>query len=385
MKILFLNHNYENFGTFYRCYYLAKYLARSGHLVDLVCASKRKVDLGIRQKVIASGFRIITLPRLRIHEYHTGHFLRALINSGIVMWKNYDVLHSFAVAQPATAIPTVVAKLFKSKPIIIDWDDAWEEGLSVEHSWMIAKAIAFLEKQVPKLGDVVTVVSDFLKDTALKRSYRRIVKVPNGSNTDEIKPFDRDQAREILGLSLDVPLLVSVGHTYNGSLEIMLKAFAMALQKLPHMRLHIVGKFGERMNRVIQNFTYLSPNLVFTGEVPFDRVKLYLAAADCLLLPMEDSIFEKARFPIRFGDYLASGRPIVSNAVGEVKRILEEEKAGISCNPSDVLAFSEKIVEVMTNPELRRELGIRARITSEHYAWSKLAAQLSQIYEEVAK
>jgi glycosyltransferase involved in cell wall biosynthesis len=192
-RVLFLNHNYENYGTYFRCFYLGKYLSKKRYRVELVCASKNNFDLRIKSKIINESFRVITLPRIRLHEYHTGHSLRGLINSVVIFFKDYDILHSFAVAQPATAIPTVIAKRFKDKPIIVDWDDIWGGGFADYHPSLVRRVVGYLEKNVPKVAEKITVVSELLKEKAEEYGYnlKDVIKIPNGANIDEIKPIKK--------------------------------------------------------------------------------------------------------------------------------------------------------------------------------------------------
>lgn len=327
---------------------------------------------------------MITLPRIKLHEYHTGHSIRALINSALVMVKDYDVLHSFAVAQPATALPTITVRCFRNKPIVVDWDDAWGWGLADEHSFLIGRAISYLEREVPKLADAVTAASAFLKDASEKRGYKNVVQIPNGANVDDIKLLEKEVARKFLNIQLDIKMLLSIGHTYTKSINLMLDAFTMALQRIPDLKLYIVGSFGRQSEDVKRRFSPIKDNIIFTGEQPFDMVKFYLSAADCLLLPMEDSVFEKARFPIRLGDYMAAGRPIISNAVGEVRHVLSKG-CGITCLPDDVKGFSDIMVRIINDKGLQGEVSSKARAMAEtEYAWGILAQKLESIYQKLS-
>ena len=382
LRILFLNHNYENFGTYYRCFFLGRSLARLGHHVDLVCASRRVFDLRIRRRFVEERFRIITLPRIRLQQYHTGHSLRAIINSGIVILKDYDILHSFAVAQPATAVPTVVARRLTSRPIVVDWDDAWGEGLANSHPSLIGRTLAYLEREVPKLADSVTVVSEYLRAKADSNGCRRIVKIPNGANVDDIQPTDKQAARRKLGIPSEIKMLVAVGHTFLKSMDNMLSAFLIAGKRVPDARLFVVGNFNRDIRSI--GHTCGFENIVFSGEQPFETVKLYLAAADGLVLPMEDTVFERARFPIRLGDYMAAARPIVSNATGEVKSVLETNECGLTCSPDDIEGFAAIMIEAIRDGEVRDHLGRNARICAEgQYSWAGIAVKLAAEYGEI--
>ena len=105
--------------------------------------------------------------------------------------------------------------------------------------------------------------------------------------------------------------------------------------------------------------------ITLTGFVSDEMKYLYLSAADILALPMEDNPVEEARFPIRLGDYLCAGRPIVSNAVGEVKYYLEEYNAGLTSPPDSPRKFADNILKVLRNKKLADELSKNARKLAE--------------------
>ena len=62
MNILFLNHNPERYGTYFRCYHLGRHLADRGHNVTLVCASREATLRTTERK--EGGLRIRFLPRV---------------------------------------------------------------------------------------------------------------------------------------------------------------------------------------------------------------------------------------------------------------------------------------------------------------------------------
>jgi glycosyltransferase involved in cell wall biosynthesis len=126
------------------------------------------------------------------------------------------------------------------------------------------------------------------------------------------------------------------------------------------------------------------PNILFTGKVPYEEIKYYLSAADVLALPMEDSIHDYARFPIRLGDYLASGRPIVSNAVGELRRILVQNQAGLVVDVNDLDGFAEGILALLDDKERANRYGANAyRTAREEMDWRLIARDMIGVYKEL--
>lgn len=385
MKILFFNHNPLGYGTYYRCFYLGKYLSQYGHNTTLICASDKNFDFHISTRDVNSGMRVISLPRVKYHKYYTGQLLRTFLGSLQSLVFKYDLAHGFAVAQPPTGVPTLVSKVFRRKPVVVDWDDLWGGGFAEYHNVVVGDVLEMLEETIPPMADKVTVVSDLLFERAKKLGVdeRKIYKIPNGANIDEIKPMDRKSARKKLDLNANCPIILSLGHTYLESLVLLFKAFSNVVSEVPGTKLLIVGRV-DASKEAKNVYDSMAGNIVSVGEQPFWKVPYFLAAADVLVLPMKNSPIEEARWPIRLGDYFASGRPIVSNAVGEVKKVLETEKCGLTSPPDDAKKFSEKVIELLENRELSEELGKRARqVAEEKYAWQIIARKLSKMYEEI--
>ena len=99
---------------------------------------------------------------------------------------------------------------------------------------------------------------------------------------------------------------------------------------------------------------------------------------------MENNPIEHARYPIRLCDYMAAGKPIVSNAVGEVALILRTYKAGLVSSPDDIEDFSSCICKVMQNSELGKKLSKNAlRAAQNELSWNVRAKKLYELYQEV--
>jgi glycosyltransferase involved in cell wall biosynthesis len=73
-------------------------------------------------------------------------------------------------------------------------------------------------------------------------------------------------------------------------------------------------------------------------------------------------------------------RPTVTNPVGEMKTLFEEDKIGLLAdeNPNDM---ADKIVALIQNPELRENLGRNARLVAEtKLSWDITIDRLEQVY-----
>ena len=382
MKILLLNYTYFGDGTYWRVFYIGKHLSELGHEVTMICPSDRDFYLRISKEQINKNFLRITLPRIKYTRYYTGQEFRFILNILQVLLYQYEIIHCFTVAQPQIGIPGLFSKMLRRKKLIVDWDDLWKGGFADYQPYNVRKILEICETNITKFADKITVISEFLKKMTLNLGIEKekIVKIPNGANTDVIKPLDKTKCRQKLNLDSS-PTIVSMGHTYTESLDFLLDSFKKVIEQIPETKLLMIGRIN--LPKGTKNkLEKLPNNIILTGEQPFKKIPLYLSAADVLVLPMANNVIERARLPFRLGDYLASGRAIVSNAVGETKRILAQNRCGLISPPEDIISFSENIVYLLTNAKVRENLGKKGRKVAEtKFSWKQIAKNLEGVYK----
>jgi glycosyltransferase involved in cell wall biosynthesis len=65
------------------------------------------------------------------------------------------------------------------------------------------------------------------------------------------------------------------------------------------------------------------PNLVWRGEIPYDRVAEKIQSFDICILPLREIPFSYCSSPIQVWDYLAAGKPVISTPIAQLERIPE--------------------------------------------------------------
>ena len=90
----------------------------------------------------------------------------------------------------------------------------------------------------------------------------------------------------------------------------------------------------------------------------------------------------RARWPIKLGDYLASGRPVAIQDVGDGAALVKEHRLGrvTAQSPGE---FANGLLELLNNPEQMTETGRRARLFAENeMRWEDRAEELMEFYME---
>ncbi len=400
LDLLFLSSaRVDEDSSYFRCFYLSKYLVERGHRVSLI-ATSRKPTLNATYKSVDS-VNVFSLPSLAAPN---SNLPLQLLSAGLTIFAqtplssilqatlDFDILHSFDVMFPQNAIPTLSSKIsrflqFHHRKIFVDWDDWWGRGGMIAYYarryggfWsIIDPPVTFLEETLPRYADAVTVTTEPLRRRALSVGIKpeNLFIAGNGTNTDFIKPVDIHDSRKELDLPEKSVICTHLGNVDLETLTLLVKAHKIVARKHPNTLLLLVGS-GPAGADFVRSFG-MERNIICIGRQPYHKVPLYLGASDICLMPMQDIPLNRVAQPLRLFDYLAAGRPVIASALPELGRIVRE--CGLLAKPGDPDDFAEKTLELLENPNLREKMGKRARELAEtRYSWRVAAEQLENAY-----
>jgi glycosyltransferase involved in cell wall biosynthesis len=174
------------------------------------------------------------------------------------------------------------------------------------------------------------------------------------------------------------PYLVCVGvvkaHKNVGTL---IHAFAKIMHEIPH-DLVVVGRragmrtVDEEAERAAEP---LGSRVVFTGEVPFDRLRDYVAHAAALVTT---SLHEGFGLPPL--EAMAAGTPCVVSNVTALPEAAGD--AALYCDPRNAEDVAVQIRRLLTDAELRRALIEKGRQRAATFTWERCAAQTAGVMDE---
>ena len=112
-------------------------------------------------------------------------------------------------------------------------------------------------------------------------------------------------------------------------------------------------------------------------EVPF-----YLAAADVQLFFIKNSYSKKASSPVKLGESLAMGLPVMTNTgVGDVDSIIKETKGGLLIENFTNAAYEQAVLQLPALLKIDREQ-LRQRARS-FYDLEAAVNQYESIYRQL--
>lgn len=213
--------------------------------------------------------------------------------------------------------------------------------------------------------------SEILRDFGVRRN--RLEMVWNGLDTELYCP---DPA-----VSRSQSEILCVGRASDPNKGI--KTLIAALAKLASpVRLTLVdaGGSGNDARRWARSLG-CSDRLEITGRIPNeDLVNLYRRAA----LVVVPSRYEGFGLPAV--EAMACGTPVVATSAGALPEVMRVGSGGLLVPKDDPDALAKAVATLLEQPEMRREMGTRARPRIEAtFSWRRVAERTARIYQEVVE
>ncbi|QQR73291.1 MAG: glycosyltransferase family 4 protein [Holophagales bacterium] len=204
----------------------------------------------------------------------------------------------------------------------------------------------------------VLVHSRFARDRVLRsRPHARIAVVPHHLSLPAAAAMSRAEARQALGLELDVPLVGAFGlMTPVKRPHVLLQALRAVRERLPAARLLVVGEVSPHFHGAAELFA--EPGVIVAGRQELDRFLLHMRAVDVAV---------NLRFPVA-GEtsgtlvrLLGMGQPVVVTEAGSFAEIPDDCCAKVPLDITEAETLAAVLLALLTDEPLRRTMGDNAR------------------------
>lgn len=199
---------------------------------------------------------------------------------------------------------------------------------------------------------------------------------PGGVDCQLFHPFYEKQAiREQWGISKKYLL------TYVGRLapEKDVNTLLAVAKSLPaeineEVQWFVIGDGPQREELQIE----APENMTLTGYLTGEQLAEIYSASDLFVFPSPTETFGNVVI-----EALASGTPAITANSGGVKNIIKAGLTGYLCETGNVLEFTNAILKLLENDDLRKQLGIEGRNYALTHNWDKIFSHLLWHYRAV--
>ncbi len=339
---------------------------RSGPFADAAAA------LGVKTHVIPyRGTSTFFVPALWARLPIVGKLRRFLREQGITaVLSDYHSLPFIAPAAESLGIPVIWNAMGWWFPI---------------HPWQRN----FFRRRVNRIIAITSAVKERLLGTPPVLPPACIdVLIPGVDPAVHRPDIDGSPVRAKIGIGPDVPLVAMVARFQNvKGHEYFLEAAQHILTAVPEARFAVAG---ENVFAVARDETYKRHILDITQGDPLLRERVtylgfwpdareVIAAADVMVC---SSWFESLSMVAL--ESMAMQRPIVSTRVGGPAETVLDGETGFLVPPRDSRAIAERVIALLTDPALRRQMGNAGRAhILEHFSAQRYADGISAVIDQL--
>jgi D-inositol-3-phosphate glycosyltransferase len=380
---------------------LSHELGRRGIAVDCFTRSQNPDIPRVNHKLGPHG-RVIHVPAGPQAPYdknrvvdHLPQFARGVVDFARREGLHYDVIHShywlsgLAARNLRHAWGVPIVQMFHTlgqmKNSVASSPEEWEP---------VRRIVG--EVEVMSLADLLVAA------TPLERAQMvwlygadaaKIAVVPCGVDLDLFRPIPREEARRVLGLPPTRRIVLFVGRIEPlKGIDTLLRAMALVAPEIPHwqenLSLVIIGGApgagADKVSAELARLERLRADLgiedlvTFQGAQDQDMLVYYYSAAEMVVMPSHYESFGMVAL-----EAMACGTPVVASKVGGLAFSVQDGQTGFLVPDRDAEALAARIRLVLSDDELRRQLGWQAAHWAGRYGWHVIANQIVDLYEQV--
>jgi lipopolysaccharide/colanic/teichoic acid biosynthesis glycosyltransferase/glycosyltransferase involved in cell wall biosynthesis len=407
MKILYFHQYFatRRSATGTRSFELARRFVARGHDVTIVSSAAQlphhedqsagRVRPLVRDKLEGIDLLLLGVPYSNYFSYPLRLAAFAAFTAGAsvagVLLGSPDVV--YATSPPLTiGLPGLLAARAKGVPFVFEVRDLWPEypiAIGVLRRPSLIAAAQWLERTLYAHADRVVVLSESAVDTVAAQGVPRdkLLFAPNSSDLDLFGPDHVDhEVRAAHGLEGKFVAVYAGAMGVANGVDQLIDAMAALRDAGEHdIAAVAVGDGSERPRLEARARELGLDNLVFLPPMPKEQVAGLVGAADVALELLADYPAFETASPNKFFDGLAAGKPVVVNVGGWLRRLVEQNNAGLYVPADDPQALAAALVALAREPELSRRMGANARRLAEReFDRDEVAARLCASLEELA-
>jgi glycosyltransferase involved in cell wall biosynthesis len=369
---------------------IAAILRRQGHEIILIGQGrKREIRNHLHRFKIDSDFEILPVPRSPgkglgrlISLFPNIYFLIPCLYQLFRYRHHYEIVHGQLLM--GTGLVCALATLFLGKPSIVKLGSAGRFGDVMRVCNGTARGIRKrLFGHISKFACLTREIESELVDE-LGVPAKKLVRVPNGIDLNEYHPVTAEQVsinKQALGFDASEKLVLFVGRLeLKKRVDFLLKAWEIVQSDASiSARLLIVGDGGLR-----SGLEQLKRQLGIQETVDFygvsENIAQLMQTADLFVLPSVSEGLANV-----FLEAMASALPIVATRTSGNAELLKDRVNARFFSRDDYPDLAEQMRYLLTEDQIARDIGRRARKTVEaHFDIQNIAGRYAGIYQDLA-
>jgi glycosyltransferase involved in cell wall biosynthesis len=366
---------------------VASQLTARGHNVTLV--NRKRHDDEVYE----------TIGRVTVIRASMRPFNRTSTLGGITRWHSIRSFPSDVICERHYATGGLGYLLSRKSgtPLVIEMnsphveESQWKYGWGDSHPFLRILR-RWRDKQFNRSSAIITPL-----ESIVPPEYRHKIKLVDwGADTHAFNPsMKTDERTRQLRDTLELPdkqviLFSGTFRKWHG-VELLPEIASAALSVLPDAVFLCVGE-GDLLEMIRQKVEKngVERSFRFPGRQRYEDMPAVTACADVSLAPFDTrnhwpmETFGFYYSPLKIFESLATGIPVVTTDIPQLRRILNEESTGLLAREGEAKSFADCVVRLLNEDETRASMSSAAReLAVSRYSWEAHAEQLERVFQSV--
>ncbi|OGC51029.1 hypothetical protein A3A69_00030 [candidate division WWE3 bacterium RIFCSPLOWO2_01_FULL_37_15] len=227
-------------------------------------------------------------------------------------------------------------------------------------------------------SDKIIAVSNAVKNALIDETFspdEKIVVIHNGINPPEIEYKNTSNMRESISLIYVGKMIKSKG-VFN-LIDIV------SDQRFANVKLIMVGDGRDFKHlKSYSDSKKLTEKIEFYGNIPPEKVIPLMQSSDIFVMPT----LRFEGFPMTLVEAMFAGLPVVANNMGGISDAVINGETGFLADPANLNDFKEKLLKLVSNKELIREMGLKAQGRAKNeFTTEVMVNKYELVFDEVLK
>jgi len=360
-------------------YELTQRQVRDKHEVHVFCCdSDKNQRLKIKNEIIEG-----------IHVHRLPYWFRLSYNTFIwpsLLWKfkgKFDVVHTHVSGHAYILIAGILAKKHKFKHIHTThcpWTDLsfrpaiLKPFIFVNDLFMNKLAFSKVDKVIAITPWELKYLHKYIKNK------NKIKVIPNGTDSILFKTITKNNFRKQHNIKEKYLVLFFGRLNPTKGPEMLAKAAINITKKRKDIAFVWIGPDEGKADEVLR---LIKPykNMQYLGSIRGkEKVAEMYQAADIYVMPSY-----REGLPLTLFEAMASKLPIVASPVNGIPYEMKEPENGFFTPYGNIKAIEEKILKLIDNPELRKQISENNYKKSKNYDWDLIYKRYMQEYSKLLK
>jgi glycosyltransferase involved in cell wall biosynthesis len=324
------------------------------------------------------AIRLIQIKKTKWEQFCFGALFRAAKSVSADVYHLHDV--------ELCRIASKLQGLFWRPKVIYDAHEPYDVFL--RESWYKRPFMRFLLSDFPAVVAENCILRhvDYLIATETNVANRFRMKNPHTAIIYNYSCFyPKDIVTEADAKEFDIVYCGSISQ--GTGIFLMLKALVAAKKRGYNLKAAFIGAFASpaiqfQAERIIQK-EKLTDNLIFTGEIPLEKVSWYYEKSKTAFCLFASNRTNQSILPIKLFEYAAFGLPVVGSDFGHIEEIIRDNDIGVCVNPHCADDVASALIRLITDDTYKQYFFRCIHCVKTKYLWESQQASLLRIYEEL--